>query len=64
MMPLPSFSAVLPTKAPSVDWWSILRKVISPNGDGTDNPSAAAISFSGSVELALARIAAADLMVS
>jgi len=38
--------------------------VISPNGDGTDNPSAAAISFSGSVELALARIAAADLMVS
>jgi len=37
--------------------------VISPNGDGTDNPSAAAISFSGSAELALARMAAADLMV-
>jgi hypothetical protein len=37
--------------------------VISPNGDGIDNPSVAAISFSGSVELALARIAAADLMV-
>ena len=31
---------------------------------GTDNPSAAAISFSGSSELALARIAAADLIVS
>ena len=43
MMPLPSFSAVLPTKAPNVDWWSILRKVISPNGDGSDRPSAAAI---------------------
>ena len=64
MTPLPSLSAVLPTKAPSVDWWSILRKVISPNGDGSDRPSAAAISLSGSVEPALARIAAADLMVS
>jgi len=37
--------------------------VISPNGDGIDKPSAATISFSGSVEPALFRIAAAALMV-
>jgi len=37
--------------------------VISPNGEGIDRPSVAAISFSGSVEFALARIAAAALMV-
>ena len=36
--------------------------MISPNGDGIDNPSVAAISFSGSVELALARIAAAAIL--
>jgi hypothetical protein len=38
--------------------------VIAPNGEDSDNPSAAAISFSGSVELALARIAAAAYIVT
>ena len=37
--------------------------LISPNGEPIDKPSVAAISFSGSVEFALVRIAAAALMV-
>ena len=44
--PLPSLSAVLPTNAPIVDWWSIARKVTGPNGVSNETPSAAAIILS------------------
>ena len=58
MTPLPSLSAVLPTNAPIVDWWSMARNVTGAKGVSNDTPSAAAIILSVSVEPALVRIAA------
>jgi hypothetical protein len=57
--PALSFSAVVPTKAPSVDWWSLARKTAGPKGVSNEMPSAAAMSLSVSVDLAFFRMAAA-----
>src|SRR5471030_2669824 len=62
MMPLPSFTAVVPTYAPIVDWLSCARYVIGPNGVSTFKPLNAAASLSGSVDLAFFKPSAIDII--